>query len=157
MTNPAAARSSESSLNARRAAARLAAVQAVYQMMENCQDADSVITEFKERRFGEPVEDQPMIVPDPGLFAAIVSGVEILRPDLEGRIDAARNNENKDFELLLKALLLCASWELVAQLQTDAPLIISSYLDVAHAFFDQGEPRLINGILDRIRMDVRGT
>ncbi len=142
-----------SSRKARLSAARLAAVQAVYQMTANEQAAVDVIPEFKLRRLGQPVEGAPMVLPDHELFESIVSGVETARADLEDRLF---RDKAPPAEALLRALLLCGAYELLMHRETDAPIIISDYLHVAHAFFDQGEARLVNGILDRVNRDIRG-
>jgi transcription antitermination protein NusB len=142
----------KSSKSARLGAARLAAVQAVYQMMANQQKADSVIEDFRTRRFGKPVDGQAMIAPDEDMFAAIVMGVEDEGKELEKII--VKPEQQIPAEPLLRAILLCGTWEL-ALTKTDTPLIIAEYLNVTHAFFDKGESKLINGVLDRIAREVR--
>lgn len=152
----------KSSAKARRSAARLTAVQAVYQMAANDQSAKAVVEEFAAMRFGMTVDDQGMVMPDAPLFSEIVRGVDERSSDLDTLIsDAAshggRGEGKKDLksESLLYALLLCGSWELLAKHDTDAPVIISDYIDVAHAFFEKGEAKLVNGILDRVKHYVR--
>ncbi len=144
---------SQSSKKARLSAARLAAAQAVYQMMGNEQTAGSVIAEFKDRRIGKPVDGQAMVVPEEDLFNDIVQGVEDKRKDLEAVIIAP--GQAIPAEPLLRAIMLCATWELMARTDVDVPVIISDYLHVTHAFFDQGEAKLINGTLDRVAKTVR--
>jgi N utilization substance protein B len=139
--------------HARFSAARLAAVQAVYQMMANSQRADSVIKEFRMRRLGRPVEDEAMVSPDQTLFCTIVEGVENRRPDLDTLLAGPEGKGVR--EPLLQSVLLCGAWELMARHDLDAPVIIDDYLHVTHAFFDQGESRLVNGILDRVSKAVR--
>ena len=73
----------QSSKKARASAARLAAVQAVYQMMGNAQKADAVIADFRDRRLGKPIDGQAMVMPERELFEEIVTGVETIRPELE--------------------------------------------------------------------------
>ncbi len=148
-TNPA-----KSSKKARMSAARLAAVQAVYQMMANKQGPDSVIEEYRERRLGKPVDGQAMVMPEQELFADIVLGVDVRRAELEAIL--VKPGQQVPAEPLLRSILLCGTWELLAQVDTDGPLIIAEYLNVTHAFFDQGEARLINGVLDRVKGEVRG-
>lgn len=142
------------SKTARMSAARLAAVQAVYQMMANQQKAASVIQDFCTHRFGKPVDGQAMVMPDEDLFAAIVTGVEDRGKEIEAAV--VKPGQQVPAEPLLRAIMQCAVWELTAT-QTDTPLIIAEYLNVTHAFFDKGESRLINGVLDRVAKEARGT
>lgn len=148
----ATAKPSKPSKTARLSAARLASVQAVYQMMANQQKAESVIEDFRTRRFGKPVDGHAMVAPDEDLFAAIVAGVEDKSKELEAAI--MKPDQQVPAEPLLRAILLCGTWEL-AQTKTDAPLVIAEYLNVTHAFFDKGESKLINGVLDRVAREVR--
>lgn len=128
-----------------RSAARLGAVQAVYQMIMNDQQGMSVVGEFTSHR---PEKR------DPSLFSDIVCGVELRRGDLEALLAGAAQKSQTQ-EPLLQAVLLCGAYELLAHKDIDAPVIISEYLNVAHAFFDQGESKLINGILDKVKSIVR--
>lgn len=148
------AKPAKSSKKARMSAARLAAVQAVYQMMANEQKAESVIEEYRVRRFGKPVDGQAMVMPEQDLFADIVNGVEARRAEIEAIL--VKPEQKIPAEPLLRSILLCGTWELLAQENTDTPLIIAEYLNVTHAFFGQGESRMINGVLDRVKGEVRG-
>jgi len=144
------------SSKARSTAARLAAVQAVYQMLANDQGAKSVIAEYKDRRLGQPVEGDQLVTPDGVLFCAIVEGVEDRRPDLDMILSGSpEKGAPAAHEPLLRSVLLCGAYELMANHDTDAPVIINDYLDVTHAFFDQGESKLVNGTLDRVSKAVR--
>lgn len=154
---------SQGSKIARLSAARLAAVQAVYQMKANDQDARSIITEFRTHRLGKPTEGQNMVTPDGNLFTSIVAGVSDREADLKGIIDAtlrgqkegsARNSE-VSIEPLLWSILMCGAFELLAHHDTDVPIIISDYLEVTHAFYEGGEAKLVNGVLDRIGHNLR--
>jgi N utilization substance protein B len=160
--DPATAKQS-SSLNVRRSAARLAAVQAVYQMMTNAEPAASVITAFKTHPPQEEMDGEKMIAPDPALLSAIAQGVEVRRSDLETLLAGTQKRRNSTggdsayapYEPLLQSILLCGAYELLAHHDTDAPVIISDYINVAHAFYEQGEAKLVNGVLDAIRKNVR--
>ena len=142
---------------ARLSAARLSAVQAVYQMMTNDQSAKSVVDDYIiGGRLGQPVDGAAMVAPDRELFSRLVSGVGEKRVELEGFIRAAQEGKSKTVaEPLLQSILLCGTYELFAIRETDTPVIISDYLNVTHAFYDQGEAKLVNGILDKIRSAVR--
>lgn len=174
MKSPAQA-AKASSRKARLSAARLAAAQAVYQMIANQQGAVSVTEEFIERRLGQPLDGAAMVMPDGVLFRDIVRGVDERRADLDELIQAAARKPDAALEPetaqdpeaaqneavfaahepLLRAVVLCGAYELLAHGETDAPIIIADYLHVTHAFFDQGEARLVNAILDQIRRAVR--
>lgn len=167
MYNPAMSKTApspqSSSRKARKSAARLAAVQAVYQMIENAQGAPAVIDEYIAHRLGQPVDGEDMVVPDGTHFREVVSGVAARRDDLEQilssvlmkRQRASVEGVSAQNEPLLHSLLLCGSFELLAFHDTDAPIIISDYIHVTHAFFDQGEARLVNGVLDQVAKAVR--
>ena len=142
---------------ARSSAARLAAVQAVYQTIANNQSASSVISEYRLHRLGAPVDGEEMITPDGILFETVVKGVYERMNALEDMIVAAlqKNNKSKPSEPLLMAILLCGAFELLDNRDVDAPVILSDYLNVTHAFYDQGESRLVNAILDAIKTAIR--
>lgn len=144
------------SKKARLSAARLAAVQAVYQMIANDQGAGSVIEEYKDRRFGVSVDGEELVTPDEGLFSEIVSGVEKGRDDLQALLSETEGEgKSPGRELLLQSVLLCGAFELGYHRDTDIGIIINDYLEVAHAFFEGGEARVVNGTLDRIGKALR--
>ncbi len=157
----------EGSQKARHTAGRLAAVQGVYQMLANGQSAASVIVDMKALPPGDGLDDAgKMVTPDGALMAMIINGVETRKDDLVELITGAQNKRKSTaddttlalpslIEPLLKAILLCGAYELLAHHETDVPLIITEYLDVTHAFYDQGESKLVNGILDKIGKNVR--
>lgn len=143
---------------AKRNAARLMAVQAVYQIAMNREAAALVVNEYLGLRKNMEVDGETLVAPDESLFRDIVLGVagrlddlmEIVsanRPQKEGRIQVN--------EPLLNAVLLCGSYELLSHQDIDFPVIISSYVDVAKAFFTGNEPSLINGVLDSVRKVTR--
>jgi N utilization substance protein B len=142
---------------ARSSAARLAAVQAVYQVLGNNQSAESVISEYRLHRLGKPVDGQEFVTPDGVLFEMVVRGVYDRMNALEDMIIAAlqKSNKTKPSEPLLMAILLCGAFELLDNQEVDAPVILSDYLNVTHAFYEQGESRLVNAILDSIKAVIR--
>lgn len=140
-------------------AARLLAVQAVYQMITNRQGPDTVIPEYLAHRAGMEVDGDKMVTPNESLFTDIVKGVSENSAHLESLISASRTRPEGATdkpEPLLLAVLLCGSFELMGKQAIDFPIIISDYVDVAKAFFDGKEPGLVNGILDSIRKVTRG-
>lgn len=147
----------DSSAIAQRSSARLMAVQAVYQSFTDDKDMHLIAEEYLHYRAGMLVEGEKMIEPDRSLFLQIVQGISERRKDLNDLIDA---NHRKDatkgsLELLLQSILLCGSYELIAHVKIDAPVIINDYVEVTRAFYRGGEPKLINAILDSIAKTIR--
>jgi N utilization substance protein B len=151
--------SSKPSATARKKAARLMAVQAVYQMAVNNREPALIIDEYLFLRKNMEVEGEKMVEPDESLLRDIVLGVAERLDDLSGIVAANRPQKEEglthSYEPLLKAHLLCGTYELVSHQDIDFPLIISSYIEVAKAFFPGHEPALINGILDSVRKVTR--
>jgi N utilization substance protein B len=145
---------------ARKSAARLAAVQAVYQMGLNDQKAPEVIAEFMEHRLGKSVDGEAMVRADGILFEQVVRGLELRIEDAKELVTKAlgkRSSEGKSagVEPLLHAIMLCGTYELMAHGMTDAPVIISDYVNVAHSFYEDSAPQLVNGVLDTVSKAVR--
>lgn len=145
----------EGSQKARNSAARLLAVQAVYQMHKNHQKADAVIKEYLEHRAGMEVDGDNMVRPDEDHFCNVVRGVEEHIDQLQDMIKKNRNKESGSHEPLLLAIFLCGSYELMVLQSIDYPVIISDYLHVTEAFFEEGEAKLVNALLDSLRKTVR--
>jgi N utilization substance protein B len=138
------------SAKARKMSARLLAVQAVYQASLNEQDLKSAAKEYLEYRVGMEIDGEEIVEPDKVLFSAILAGVDERRNDL-GDIIAANIKDGGDkAEVLIKAILMCAAFELLAHHDIDSPIIINDYVNVAHTFFEKGEVSLINAILDKV-------
>ncbi len=146
------------SATAKRNAARLMAVQAVYQMAVNKKEAPFVIDEYLFLRKNMVVDGEALVEPDESLFKDIVLGVAGRMEDLQGIVVANRPVKEgvaHADEPLLASVMLCGSYELLAHQDIDFPIIISSYVDVAKAFFSGHEPGLINGVLDSVRKVTR--
>lgn len=146
-----------------RRAARLAAVQALYQMEFTGVSARQAIGEFVRHRLsqgdapdGEP-DEPPLEAPDRLLFAAIVEGVRSRTDDLDTMIASALSAEWKveRMEVILRSILRAGAFELYARPETAPAIIINDYVDVAHAFFTQKEPGLVNAVLDRLGRGLR--
>jgi N utilization substance protein B len=157
----------KSSKIARLRAARLAAVQAVYQMRQNDQDAKTVLSEFKAHRIGKPYDTTPeddsdMVIPDGTLMTSIVEGTEARFEDIEGIVRDIVEKPSKEGASsgnmpkgVLGVILSCGTYELLAHHEIDVPVIISDYLDITHAFYEGSESKLVNGVLDQIAKAVR--
>lgn len=145
----------EGSQKARNSAARLLAVQAVYQMHKNEQGAEDIIKEFLEHRAGMDIDGEKMVPPDEEHFVKVVKGVEEHIEQLQDMVKQNRSEGAGDAEPLLKAIFLCGTYELMVLQAIDFPVIISDYLNVAHAFYDEKEAKLVNALLDSVRQTVR--
>lgn len=150
------------SRKARASAARLAAVQTVYQMLADGRDSEQAARDFLDHYAGLQVDGQPLLMPEQELYGRIVRGVGERQDELETLLE--KNLENKSYlfdikrrkiDTLLRAVLLCGAYELLAHHDIDAPIIISDYLNVTHAFYEQKESALVNGVLDSIRGILR--
>jgi N utilization substance protein B len=140
---------------ARRSAARLAAVQALYQMeLTGVSDVDA-LKESKDRRAEEP--RGRMAEPDSSLLGQVVRGVAAETGRLDQLIGTALNGDwtVERLETVLRAILRAGTWELGARPQTPARVCISEWVDVAHAFYSGPEPGLVNAVLDRLAQILR--
>ncbi|MGB4106207.1 MAG: transcription antitermination protein NusB [Alphaproteobacteria bacterium] len=143
------------SAKARNLSARLLAVQALYQSVQNKQRISKVTEEFLATRVGMEVDGETIVTPDGALFKKILGAIEERGDEINEIINANITNENKDVGMLLKAILMCASAELLVNRETEQGIIINDYLNVAHGFFDSGETGLVNAVLDAVAKVVR--
>ncbi|HEY1961935.1 MAG TPA: transcription antitermination factor NusB [Rhizomicrobium sp.] len=134
-----------------RHAARMAAVQAIYQMELTGSDAESVAQEFCEHRFAEPEHDD-VGEADTEFFKDLVRGV----PHHQLEIDRAIADDLSDdwklqrIDSILRAILRAGVYELVARKDVPVKVVIDQYLDIAHAYFGGEEPGFVNALLDRV-------
>ena len=147
--------SAKGSLKARKTAARLFSVQAVYQAIQNKEPPSKLYDEFITHRVGMDLDDGAMVVPDQPLFRDILTGVTARWGDLQ-QVIAPRLKANHEVEPLLTAILVCGAYELMAHNDIDAPIIISDYLNITGSFFEQAEPKLVNAVLDGLAKELRG-
>lgn len=144
----------------RRSAARLGAVQALYQMEQSGGDAvpDVVISEFVEHRLGREVDGMLFAEADKDLFADIVGGVARRRTEIDEAITGAlsKNWKLKRLEIIMASVLRCGTYELMARPDIPTAVVIDEYMDVAHAFYPGDEPAFVNGVLDRLARELRG-
>ncbi|HEY1876473.1 MAG TPA: transcription antitermination factor NusB [Rhizomicrobium sp.] len=130
-----------------RRAARLAAVQALYQMEMMGSGAEEVAQEFVEHRFGElPV------APDAEFFASILNGVPQHQVEIDRAIAGALSEKWKleRVDSILRAILRGGVFELVVRRDVPAKVVIDEYVAVAGAFFGADEPGFVNAALDAI-------
>ncbi|NBD29660.1 MAG: transcription antitermination factor NusB [Alphaproteobacteria bacterium] len=140
-----------------RSAARLYAVQALFQMETSGQTAGQVAREFEDHRFGAVYEGDEMAEGDPDLFRALVNEAV----NNQARIDQATDRALvakwpiARIDPTLRALFRAAGAEFVDD-ATPPKVIISEYVDVARAFFSDGEePKFVNAVLDHMAREFR--
>jgi N utilization substance protein B len=155
MSNGSSAAGSDRGLP--RSRARLAAVQALYQMDVAGTDLNEVIEEFKTHRLGPDAEDGDVAGADPGHFARILNGVVRRQRELDPMIDQqlAAGWRLVRVDAILRAILRAGGFELMELADVPVRVVISEYVDVAHAFFEADEPRVVNGVLDQVARKVR--
>jgi transcription antitermination protein NusB len=144
--------------NRRRSVARLAAVQALYQLEANPEaDPTAVIREFTRHRFGEEIDGGRMEEADPALFAEIVHGVADDQERLDAEISAALNDDwpLQRLDTVLRAILRAGAYELVHRRDVPPRISLKDYTVIAHAFFTGKEPGLANGVLNRLAHTLR--
>ncbi len=140
-----------------RSAARLAAVQALYQIERTGQDIEAVIGEYLVHRLGAELDGDLYAEADEVLFADIVRGVQPSLPELDGVISGSLD-EGWPLERLtsiLRALLRAATYELSVSRDVPVKVIINEYVDMAHAFYGGDEPGFANGVLDTLAKKLR--
>ena len=141
-----------------RSAARLAAVQALYQLEMEGTPLASLLHEFHQHRLGATIEDVTYAQAEESFFDDIVAGVDKRRAEIDGLI-AARLSSGWTMERLdkpMRQILRAGTYELLARKDVGTGTVISEYVDVAHAFYDKREAGFVNGLLDGVAKDVRG-
>ena len=141
-----------------RSAARLAAVQALYQQEMEGTPTPSLIHEFHAHRLGATIEGATYADAEQSFFDDLVSGT-IARKDEIDALIADRLADGWSLERLdkpMKAILRVGGYELVARTDVPVATVINEYLDVAEAFYDKREKGFVNGLLDAIAKVARG-
>src|SRR5438445_3128673 len=140
-----------------RSAARLAAVQALYQQETEGTPLPRLLKEFHDHRLGATVEDATYHAAERDFFDDIVTGTDARRSDIDSKI-AANLAEGWSLERLdrpMRAILRAGAYELIARPDVPVASVITEYVDVAHAFFDKRESGFVNGLLDAIAKQAR--
>jgi N utilization substance protein B len=141
-----------------RAAARLAAVQALYQHEMEGVAIPALLHEFHQHRLGATIDDAEFAEADVPLFDDIVGGVAVRRAEIDeriaGKLAAGWNLARLDKPM--HQILRAGAYELIARPDVPTKTVISEYLDVADAFYDKREKGFVNGLLDALAKDVRG-
>ena len=148
-------------MNARaqsRSAARLAAVQALYQQEMEGTPLARLLKEFHDHRLGAIIEDIAFADAEVDFFDDVVSGVNARRAEIDDMI-AAKLATGWTLDRLdrpQKQILRAGTYELLARNDVPVAAIIGEYVDVADAFYEKREKGFVNGLLDAIAKDVRG-
>lgn len=140
-----------------RSAARLAAVQALYQRDMEKTPLSTLLHEFHHHRLGATIEEVEYAEAEVDFFDDIVSGVDARETEIDGLI-SAKLAQGWSFERLdrpMRQILRAGTYELLARIDVPTPSVVSEYLDVAHAFYDKKEAAFVNALLDAIAKDVR--
>ncbi|QNE05054.1 transcription antitermination factor NusB [Croceicoccus marinus] len=140
-----------------RSAARLAAVQALYQMdMERTQLA-RLLDEFHQHRLGKEIEDEQYADAEVAFFDDLVKGVDARRDEIDVMVSdrLAQGWSLARLDKTMVQILRCGTYELLARPDVPKAAAITEYVDVAHAFFEPREAKFVNGLLDAIARDVR--
>ncbi|CAM1650175.1 MULTISPECIES: transcription antitermination factor NusB [Bartonella] len=141
----------------KRGAARLAAVQALYQMDVAGTGILEITSEYETYRLGQEVDGEQYLEADPQWFRAIIAGVLDEQRLLDPMI---RQLLPEDWPLsridsTLRAILRAGAWEIKNRKDVPIAVAISEYVDIAKAFFDGEEPRMVNAVLDKMAKELR--
>jgi N utilization substance protein B len=140
-----------------RSAARLAAVQALYQQEMEGTPLPRLLKEFHDHRLGATIEDEQYLEAERDFFDDIVTGADARRSDIDtaisGKLATGWTLERLDRPM--RALLRAGTYELIARPDVPVGSVISEYVDVAHAFYDKRESGFVNGLLDAIAKEIR--
>lgn len=135
-----------------RSAARLAAVQALYQHEMEATPIAPLLHQFHQHRLGATVDDKTFVQAEEPFFDDIVSGAINRLAEIDGHISAnlGRNWSLERLDRPLRQILRAGCYELLARPEIPVGSIITEYLDVADAFYGKKEKSFVNGILDAI-------
>lgn len=142
----------------RRGAARLAAVQALYQMDIAGTPLHSILAEFESHWLGQEVEGEQYLPAEAAFFRDIVGGVVADQRRLDPLIDQAlaASWPLKRVEAILRSVLRAGAYELDKRRDIPARVVVSEYVDVAHAFVERDETGMVNAVLDQLARQLRG-
>ncbi len=140
-----------------RSAARLAAVQALYQIDMEGTPLASLLDEFHRHRLGAEIEGDQYAQAEVAFFDDVVKGVDARLEEIDellsGKLAEGWRLERLDKTML--QILRAGAWELLARADIPTATAISEYVDVAHAFFEARQAKFVNGVLDAVAKAVR--
>ena len=141
-----------------RSAARLAAVQALYQREMSGAAVAQLLTEFHHHRLGAEIEGEQFREADVDFFNDVVRGVDARETEIDTLL-AGHLAEGWTLDRLdrpMRQIVRAGTYELVARPDIPTGAVINEYVDVAHAFYEPREAKFVNGLLDAIARKVRG-
>lgn len=140
-----------------RSAARLAAVQALYQQEMEGTHLPALLKEFHDHRLGKVIEDEEYAEAERDFFDDLVAGVDARREEIDALIAAklAKGWSMDRLDRPQKQILRAGVYELIARADVPTASVISEYVDVADAFYDKPEKNFVNGLLDAVAREVR--
>jgi N utilization substance protein B len=141
----------------RRGAARLAAVQALYQMDIAGAGINDIFAEFESHWLGNEVEGDTYLPAEAAFFRDVVSGVVRDQAKLDPLIDGALSKgwPLKRIDAILRAVMRAGAYELEHRKDVPGRVVVSEYVDVAHAFVEAEETGMVNAVLDQIARQFR--
>ncbi len=139
-----------------RSAARLSAVQALYQQQMEGTKTVRLLDEFHQHRLGKVIEDDEYAEADVAFFDDVVKGVDARRDEIDDLLVArlASGWTLARLDKTMLQILRAGSYELLARNDVPKAAAISEYVDVAKAFFDDREAKFVNGILDAVAKEI---
>ena len=142
----------------KRGAARLAAVQALYQMDVAGSGLLEIAAEYEAFRLGKEIDGATYREADAQWFRAILSGVVENQKTVDPVIRASLTEDwpLSRLDSTLRAILRAGVYELMKRADVPVAVIVSEYVDIARAFYDEDEPKLVNAVLDRVSRRIRG-
>ena len=147
---------SRNSRSQARSAARLAAVQALYQRQMEKTPLPRLLDEFHQHRLGREIEGDEYADAEVAFFDDVVSGVDARREEIDDKLTArlAQGWTLARLDKTMLQILRCGTYELIARPDVTKASAISEYVDVAKAFFDDREAKFVNGVLDAVAKDA---
>jgi len=141
-----------------RSAARLAAVQALYQQEMEGTALPVLLNEFHQHRLGATIEDVEYVDAEVDFFDDVVRGVDARRDEIDALIIAklAKGWTLDRLDRPMRQILRAGAYELVARIDVPTASVISEYVDVARAFYAKRESGFVNGLLDAVAKETRG-
>ena len=140
-----------------RAAARLAAVQALYQHELEATPEARLLDEFHQHRLGMEIDDEKYADAETAFFDDVVKGTLARRDEIDALLESnlASGWSLARLDRTLLQILRAGTYELLARADVPTGTAIGEYIDVAHAFFDKRETKFVNGVLDAVAKAVR--
>ena len=140
-----------------RTGARVAAVQGLYQMDLAGTDLNAVIDEFVRLRFPLPPGDEAAAGADAAFFAELIRGVVRRQRDIDPLVDRqlAEGWRLVRIDAIVRAILRAGVFELMERPDVPTRVVINEYINVAHSFFSEDEPKVVNGVLDKLARQLR--